>query len=203
MRKLFFLLVFVIAAGISVTMVMRAHVPVPNADPNHTHADFAVWVNGAQLDFSAPELMSGSSTDANHDNEEGLRKFLHLHDGIGFVVHRHKPGLTLKDFFDTLQVGFTDTCYASFAPLADGQECGETLFRMFVNGIEQKPFDLAYDFADGDKILITNAAADEDVQKQLKSMTDDACKYSKTCPWKGKPPAENCIADPTVPCVVH
>ena len=35
---------------------------------------------------------------------------------------------------------------------------------------------------------------------ELQEMTDDACKYSKTCPWRGEPPAESCIADPAVPC---
>lgn len=161
---------------------------VENPDPNHTHADFVVWVNGEMLDFSADELMSGSSSDT------------HLHDGVGHVIHRHKPGLTLKEFFDSLQVGFDEKCYGSFAPMADGFICGETAFRMFVNGKEQ-PFDLEYVFSDTDRILLTNTENDAEVTKELEGLTDDACLYSRTCPWRGGAPKEGCIADPAVPCL--
>lgn len=169
-----------------------------NPDPNHTHADFAVYVDGERFDFSADELMSGASTDAEHDDAH--HQYLHLHDGIGHVIHRHKPGLTLKEFFDSIQVGMEGNCYVSFAPLADGQICDDTPFRLFVNG-EELPFTLDYAFSDLDQVLLTTAATDEEVQQQLKEMTDDACLYSKTCPQRGDPPAENCIADPDVPCV--
>lgn len=184
------------------TPVVRT--PVPNPDPNHTHADFAVWVNGEKLDFSAEDLMSESESEETDDDHEAHghkhHPYLHLHDGVGHVIHRHKPGLSFEEFFTSLQVGFDELCYASFAPLADGQICGETPFRLFVNG-EEIAFDLAYVFGDTDQVLITNAATDAEVQRQLTEMTDDACRYSKTCPWRGDPPAENCIADPAVPCV--
>jgi hypothetical protein len=118
------------------------------------------------------------------------------------VIHRHKPGLTLKEFFESIHVAFDEKCYISTAPLADGRMCGDTPFRLFVNGTEQS-FDLSYVFEDIDHIFITNAADDTQLQAQIDQMTDDACKYSKTCPWKGDPPTENCIADPEVPCVVQ
>lgn len=178
--------------------------PVENPDPNHTHADFSVWVNGEHLDFSAAELMSGAP-DAEHPEGEHapqLHKYLHLHDGNGTVVHRHKPGLTLQEFFASLQVGFEESCYVSFAPMADGQICDEdgNPWRMFVNG-EEQPFDLSYVFTDLDRILLTTSAEQEDIDKQLAGITDDACLYSQTCPERGKPPVENCVADPAVPCV--
>jgi hypothetical protein len=67
-------------------------------------------------------------------------------------------------------------------------------------------FDTAYVFEDGDQILVyfnENGADDAEIAAAQAKMTDDACKYSKTCPWKGTPPTENCIADPTVPCIVQ
>lgn len=166
---------------------------VSNPDPNHTHADFVVWVNAEMLNFSADELMSGSS-------DTHLHPYLHLHDGVGHVIHRHKQDLTLKEFFDSLQVGFDEKCYGSFAPMADGFICGETPFRMFVNGKEQ-PFDLGYVFSDTDRILLTNTENDAEVTKELDGLTDDACIYSRTCPWRGEAPKEGCIADPAVPCL--
>jgi hypothetical protein len=181
----------------------RYFVNATNPDPNHTHADFAVWMDGTQLDFSAPEFMSGSSTDEGSHPTEGLRKYLHLHDANGHVIHRHKPGLTLKDFFDSLPVSIAGKCYSAGTPGADGEECSEYPWRLFVNGKEQTPFSLNYAFQDDDQMLLTTAHTDEEVKKELGQMTDDACKYSKTCPWKGAPPTENCIADPTVPCLAN
>jgi hypothetical protein len=175
---------------------------VPNPDPDHTHADFAVWVDSEKMIFSASEFMSGLSTDASTHDEahEVLHPNLHLHDGNGNIVHRHKPGLTLEDFFTSLHIAFDPTCYVSTMPLADGQICSEHPWRMFVNGTEQ-PFDLTYVFEDMDRILLTTAPEDTAVQAQLADLTDDACLYSRTCPGRGEPPVENCIADPSVPCV--
>ncbi len=181
------------------------HTPTKNPDPNHTHADFAVWVNNQKLDFSGAEFMSGLSTDdTTHDEEDEYHdKYLHLHDGIGYVIHRHKPGLTVQEFFQSIQVAFQEKCVTS-SLMSQGHQkfCGDMPFRLFVNG-EEKAFDLSYVFEDMDHILITNASDDAMMKVQIGQMTDDACKYSKTCPWKGDPPTENCIADPEVPCVVQ
>lgn len=193
-----------IAVGLAVILVFRTpRVPVPNPDPNHTHADFLVVLDGEPLDFTGDEFQTGASTEdhTRDPNLSPMRQFLHLHDGIGHVVHRHKPGLTLGDFFDSINVGFTENCIVYTLPLAEDLRCSDNPWRMVVNG-QERPFSVNYDFADGDKILITTAVGDAPVAAEWKAMTDDACRYSKTCPWRGAPPAENCIADPTVPCVV-
>lgn len=189
-----------------------------NPDPNHTHADFAVWVNGQQLDFTDEIYMSGEYVEGEGTKRDPnpMRTYLHLHDEIGHVVHRHKPGLTIGDFFaslglpmegqcmtlDTLQYNALDAGWKEdFA--VEPRLCtnGKFHWTMIVNGTEM-PFNPAYDFADGDKILLVYSAGDMH-DEQMDEMTNDACLYSKTCPWRGDPPAENCIADPTVPCVVQ
>ncbi len=195
-----------------------------NPDPNHTHADFAVWIDGQKLDFSADTYMSNpvddpidgpmtykfiptavahDGVDDGHPDEVTLpgRKYLHLHDGNGSVIHRHKPGLTLGDFFASIGFTMTTDC---FTLDTKEQYCntGKKHWRMFVNA-KEVPMNPGYDFADNDKILLTYSAADSVPQEQLDQLTDDACRYSKTCPWRGDPPTENCIADPTVPCVVQ
>lgn len=171
-----------------------------NPDFNHTHADFAVWVNGEQLDFSGAEYMSGEEEqDAEHE-KHGHRHhpYLHLHDGIEHVIHLHKPGLSLRDFFKSLGVSLGTTCVS----FGDRSYCeaGSKRWRMYVNGKEQT-FDPGYVFADVEKILLTYGSSFSEIEQQVSAMTSDACLYSKTCPWRGKPPAENCIADPAVPCV--
>ncbi len=194
MRKLALALAIVLLVAGFVYRARR----VPNPDPNHTHADFAVWVDGNQVDFSGSEFMSGES-DEEDSNHNRLSPYLHLHDGNGFVIHRHKPGLTLKDFLASIQLSFEGKC--EIALDIDGTICGETPFRLFVNGTERTSFDLNYDFQDGDQLLITNASDDTELKMELSIMSDDACKYSQTCPGRGAPPTENCIADPAVPCV--
>lgn len=158
----------------------------PNPDPNHTHADFAVWVDGEKVNFSEARYMSGVSWDEeSHDEvDEYHHQHLHLHDEVGHVLHRHKPGLSLDEFFQSLDYEFD----------------ASRTWRMFVNNDEME-FDLSYVFKDMDKVLITTSSSSAQVLDEMKKLTDDACRYSRTCPWKGEPPAEDCVADPEVPCV--
>ncbi len=206
------ILIGIIVASAAVTRF--SHAPVPNPDPNHTHADFAVWINGKQFDFSDHKYMSekpqalvpslflpvasAHGDDDGHDQLPG-REYLHLHDGNGTVIHKHKPGLTIGNFFNSLGFSMTPTCFITDEGVATCDKDGKE-WQMFVNG-KKHAFDPAYDFADGDHLLLTYGADAAEVQRELALMTDDACRYSQTCPWKGKPPVENCIADPAVPCV--
>ncbi len=193
----------IIALCIAILVVFRrSNEPVPNPDPNHTHVDFLVMLDGQAIDFSGDAFMTGASTD-DHTRDPSLsplRKFLHLHDGIGNVLHRHKPGLTLADFFESLHVGFSVECIVYRAPLEYPIQCSDHPWRMVVNG-QERPFSLDFEFADGDRILLTTATDDLTLQAEVAMLSDEACRYSQTCPWRGKPPIENCIADPEVPCI--
>lgn len=214
-------------------LVYRMAVPrelLPNPDPLHTHADFAVWVNGIALDFSSPEYMSAvpkttyflpfvETATAHGDDEEGEtfpgREYLHLHDGNGHVIHKHKPGLTLGQFFASIGLSMTNECLRLDQHQMEAMNqswmeidnlnanlCNNGKFHwaMFVNGTEV-PMNPDYDFQDLDQILLTYSAGN-DYSEELRLMTSDACTYSKRCPWKGTSPPENCISDPTIPCVV-
>lgn len=204
-----------------------------NPDPNHTHADFAVWVNGQLLDFSDPDYMSAPppataglfdllvpTANAHGDEEDEHaypgREYLHLHDGNGHVLHRHKPGLTIGDFFASLGLAMTKTCFTlddfqfesldqawvkDFARTKNLCDDGKFRWTMIVNGTHVA-MDPAYVPQDMDQILLSYGASDTAADEEFKSITDDACRYSQTCPWKGAPPTENCIADPEVPCVL-
>lgn len=205
--------------------------PPKNPDPNHTHADFAVWVNGEMLDFSDARYMSTvpvamgipfvdsafahNGVDDGHEEVIPGREYLHLHDGNGHVIHRHKPGLTVGDFFASIGLPMTDQCLAlddfQFGKLDKGwvesfavepKLCtnGKFHWMMYVNGTEV-PFNPGFVFEDADQILLTYDAAD-DHSAQIRAMTNDACLFSKLCPWRGEPPTENCLADPAVPCVI-
>lgn len=220
------------------TVLMAAAAALPkqyaqNPDPNHTHADFAVWVNGTQLDFSDARYMSAPpatadasvlsflipSASAHEEGDEKAipgREYLHLHDGNGHVLHRHKPGLTIGDFFGSLGLDMEDTCFTlddfQFSKLDAGWvkdfartktlcDDGKFHWTMIVNG-KHVPMNHHYVPLDMDQILLSYGSSDTAADEEYESITDDACRYSKTCPWKGEPPTENCIADPEVPCVL-
>lgn len=175
--------------------------PSLNPDKSHTHADLRVWINGEPLEFDDDEYMSGLSyDDASHDEEsEYLHKFLHLHDNVGHVVHRHKPGLDLAEFFDSVDFTFTEECLILDGGTEYCNDRGDDVWRMFVDG-EEAAADPGYVFSDLESILLTYGSNDREVESQLRQMPDDACLYSQACPWRGDPPQENCVADPSIPC---
>lgn len=172
--------------------------PAQNPDPNHTHADFAVWIEGKQIDFSRSEYMSGSSTDAEHKG--ALSPHLHLHDTNGHVIHRHKPGLSLTEFFNSMPgMRYQATDFKFLDCIACQHAAGTYPVKLYVNGVE-KTEGSAYVFQDDDKLLVTDTAEPVELRKQIRMVTDDACLYSRTCPERGDPPTESCVADPEIPC---
>lgn len=204
----------IIAAILIAGGIWYGRQPVQNPDPSHTHADFAVWVNGTKLDFSDARYMS-EAYDPSSGQEirvDPMRKYLHLHDGNGHVLHRHKPGLTFGEFLASLGVVLTkdglNLCMETpDMPIACQDEAMHRNWKMIVNGVSKGFFDGDYVPEDGDQILVLLPVSGEELAQQeeinvaWEQMTDDACLYSKTCPWRGDPPVENCIADPEVPCV--
>lgn len=193
--------------------------PAKNPDPNHTHADFAVWVNGEKLDFSGDEFMSESESEETDDDHEAHghkhHPYLHLHDGNGSVPHRHKPGLGFGEFLLSIglilkQEGFCTnseppSCYDAYFLTSSANSVQlqtNRPFRLFVNG--KQPVNVSnadYVFSDLDQILLTDATDQAEIDRELRALTNNACLYSRTCPERGDPPTENCIADPEVPCV--
>lgn len=211
MKRFLPVIIFLVALG---GAYYYGRLPVPNPDPNHTHADFAIWVNGQKLDFTDPKYMSEAYEEGKEVRTDPLRKYLHLHDGNGHVLHRHKPGLTFGEFLESLGVVLTKDGLNLCMETPDSSrvcedEAAHRTWIMMVNGERKAFFDGEYVPADEDKILILLPVSDDEALQQqeistaMKQMTDDACMYSKTCPWRGDPPTENCIADPTIPCVAH
>lgn len=165
-----------------------------NPDPNHTHADLSMWVEGKKIDLSAGKYMLDEETT---DPEKETNP--HLHDGNGLVIHRHEAGQSIGEFLKAIDIDATNQC----VKLDDGTSLcneGSKRWQMFINGTEQ-PLDPAYIFRDLDQILLTYGATVEQAAEQIQSLSDDACLYSQTCPERGTPPVENCVADPTIPCV--
>lgn len=186
-----FLPVIVAAIAIAAAAAYPHFITPKNPDPDHIHADFAVWVDGQQSDYSGDAFMST-------DTKE-LHPYMHLHDHSGHVLHSHKPGLKIGEFFNSLPWKGSGY-HGNVFHVADSPVGDESYnVRLFVNGVVD-PLGSDYVFHDGDHLLITDANDEGEVQRELSKMTNDACLYSKTCPWRGVPPTEKCISDPMVPC---
>lgn len=166
--------------------ILKAPKPQEQAlgDKVHEHADFKVYLNDKVFDFSLAKYQ---------DSKESPKDpYAHLHDGNGTVTHKHRQGVTLGYFFKTIGMSFDKNCFITDTKQ---QYCsdGKNTLKMYVNG---KPNDKLgeYEFTDLDKIVISYGSEDQAIiQKQIDSVTDQACMYSEKCPERGKPPTENCV----------
>lgn len=132
----------------------------------HTHVNFNAYINGTAMDFTQAKYQEV--------NGKAPNEFIHLHDNKGDIIHIHKQGETLGDFFSSINLAF------------------DANTKLYVNGKEDPQF-MKYVPQDLDRILITNATDPVTIQSQIAGVADDACIYSLKCPERGKPPTENCV----------
>jgi hypothetical protein len=169
--------------------------PIDTHSDFHQHVDLRIVIDGRVVDLSSDEYQS--STYVYKDEH------IHLHDNNGSVVHLHKPGVTLATFLKTLDMELTDECLVT----SEGKEycplrTPEKTLQVIVNG-EDRSEKGAYQFQDLDKVLVYfGPPVQSQIDAQVQLITDDACLYSETCPERGKPPIENCVASADVPCVI-
>lgn len=142
----------------------------------HIHADLKVYLDGKEFDLNKPQFQEGGFKPSG--------KWIHLHDGE--VLHMHKPGMTLSDFFDSIGMKFNGNCFVS---INKEKYCnnGLTRLKMYVNGEERKELG-SYVFRDLDKILVLGGEyTEKEIQELIKSVPGNACIESGKCPEKGLP----------------
>ena len=64
----------------------------------HVHAAFAVKINGEKLDFSQEKYQVKS-------------KYIHVENNDGNTLHRHATGVPVGEFFASLGMNVTDSCF--------------------------------------------------------------------------------------------
>lgn len=129
----------------------------------HTHADVKVYINGKSIDFSQKKYQLATS-------------YIHFEDGLGDVVHIHATGLTMGHLFKSLNGDFNNNCLT----LESQTNCndGNKRLKFYVNGKQNNEFGY-YVMQDLDKILVSYGTENDlEIQKQLKSVTNLAPKYS-------------------------
>lgn len=152
-------------------------------EKTHEHIDLKVYLGSKQLDLSQAKYQS---TDEDEKDPN-----VHVHDGNGDVVHKHREGVTLGMFFKSLDISFDQNCFV----LDTGEKyCSDeqNQLRFLVNGIEDSRF-ADYELNDLDRVLINYGPKDESLENKINSVTDLSCMYSEKCPEKGTPPTEGCV----------
>lgn len=142
------------------------------SDEFHVHADFLVVLNGTVLNFSNEEFMSGL-----HSNKHG---YVHLHDGVGNVVHFHKENITLETFFTSLNMQFNKTCFETHENTSFCEDSSNSL-QLYVNEtlIEEKQDYIARDL---DQILVIYGNyTQEEINEYQSLVSDEACIHSNIC----------------------
>lgn len=93
-----------IAGGLLVREVNR---PADEAETVHIHAAFHVYRDGVLQDFTDLKYMSVKPcSEDEHEEalspENELLERAHLHDGVGDVVHIHRPAVTWRALFENI-----------------------------------------------------------------------------------------------------
>lgn len=164
--------------------LLKAPISQTPEEKYHVHVNIAVLLGGNALDFRQEKYQSMETKELDSN--------IHLHDGNGDLIHIHKQGATLGEFFTSLGMSLSADCFI----LDSGKKfCndGNNTFKMYVNGKPDSRFgDL--EPQDLDRILLSYGHDSEGaVERQIDSVADTACIYSLKCPERGEPPAETCV----------
>jgi hypothetical protein len=127
----------------------------------HVHAAFAVKLNGTKLDFS--------------DNKYQVKsRFMHVENGDGDTLHRHATGVPVAEFFKSIKMNVTDSCFTNDNGTKYCSNGKENL-EFFVNGNKTKSI-ADYVFNDDDRILIVYGDSPIQVKQDLDQLQQSPIK---------------------------
>jgi len=105
----------------------------------HVHAAFAVKINGEKLDFSQEKYQVQS-------------QYIHVENNDGNTLHRHATGVPVGEFFASLGMNVTDSCFTLENKTSYCSD-GNSNLEFYVNG--NKTNSIAnYILKEDDRILI-------------------------------------------------
>ena len=127
----------------------------------HVHAAFAVKLNGTKLDFS--------------DNKYQVKsRFMHVENGDGNTLHRHATGVPIAEFFKSIKMNVTDSCFTNDNGTKSCSNGKENL-EFYVNGNKTKSI-ADYVFNDDDRILIVYGDSPIQVKQDLDQLQQSPIK---------------------------
>lgn len=91
--------------------------PSPKVAEIHYHAGFEIYKDGKLMNFTDLTFMDVKPCGPENDEDEPHKDFnaeVHLHDGIGNVVHIHGKEAQWKDLFKKLNIDVTSTTIGAY-----------------------------------------------------------------------------------------
>ena len=157
--------------GIVWFVAMR--VALYQSDADHFHANFAIYINGQRELFEEVSFYEEVSSCGSEEDNPLSR--VHMHDQVADVVHVHDASATWGNFFENLGFVLGDNVlYARNKTYVDGQ--GGQL-RFWLNG--QPVVSIAgKKILSEDKLLISFAQNDEQMQQQYDEIASTAAEYN-------------------------
>ena len=202
-KSLSFLAFGIILGVLGTALAIRQGLFDPPPSEFHEHAEFALFLNGERFDFSKDEFMTVEPCEIGetgwipsaraHVGEEGLKSGVDLHNNVGHIIHLHREGITVRNFFNSLDMQFEDGWFVD----RNGKETkddAKNSFRAFRNGREVKDAP-NLEMRDLDQLLVTYGPRNRNqtsIDAEMASLTNTACIYSNKCPHRGTAPAEDC-----------
>lgn len=169
-NKRLMLIIPAIAALIAVTAyalsVYSSHITPNNPaygvlGSAHVHAAFDVKINGTKLDFSDKKYQVKS-------------RFMHVENGDGDTLHRHATGVPIAEFFRSIKMNVTDSCFTNDNGTKFCSNGKENL-EFYVNGNKTKSI-ADYVFNDDDRILIVYGDSPIQVKQDLDQLQQSPIK---------------------------
>jgi flagellar basal body-associated protein FliL len=123
---------------------------------DHVHAAFAVKLDGIKLNFSQPQYQVKS-------------KYIHVENNDGNTLHRHSTSVPVGEFFNSLGMNLTDSCFTLENKTSYCSD-GNSNLEFYVNG--NKTDSIAnYVLNDDDRILIVYGNKNEmETQQDLDAL---------------------------------
>ena len=143
----------------------------------HYHANFAVYVDGKQEQFSNP-LLYEEISECSISTEEKPGERAHLHENIKDVVHVEDSAVTWGNFFQNINWNVSDNYLDTSEDLLVNTETKNVTY--ILNGKEVSNITNKV-IGDKDRLLVSYGAATKDeLAKQFDTVATTAEKYNVT-----------------------
>lgn len=144
----------------------------------HYHANYAIFVNGQNLDLSADEHMEDTINCVVDHKIVYAQDRVHMHENKDHVVHVHDDGVTWGHFMANIGFGFGDDYLMTDQGLLRNNDSGTLKF--ILNGRPRlNPYNQVIQTEDHLLISFGSESREEVLKAQFSQVASDAHEYNE------------------------
>lgn len=179
MKKILLPAVILVVFAIGFVTYKLSTVPTT---PVHYHANFAIFIDGKQVDFTKPSLMHIKPCTNDESESSEPEENVHLHDQVGNVVHLHAAGISWRTFFHSIKFDLNSfTNEKELSVYSKGEKVSPGYLDQEIQKQDQVLFHIASESA------AAKIADDSNLIKESEAVGTSAAEYDA-----GKGGAEKC-----------